>query len=81
MLSTVLGYLVFKGDLFTIKGGPNPGPRQGPCAESGKIVSGTASPYITSGGGGEGDREFGFYRGCWTVNLMCFSISYRWKRF
>jgi hypothetical protein len=24
----VLGYLVFKGDLFTVKGGPNLGPRQ-----------------------------------------------------
>jgi hypothetical protein len=26
-LSTVLGYLMFKGDLFAIKGGPNLGPR------------------------------------------------------
>jgi hypothetical protein len=26
-LSTVLGYFVFKGDLFAVKGGPNPGPR------------------------------------------------------
>jgi hypothetical protein len=24
----VLGYLVFKEDPFTVKGGPNPGPRQ-----------------------------------------------------
>jgi hypothetical protein len=24
----VLGYLVLKGDLFAVKGGPNPGPRQ-----------------------------------------------------
>jgi hypothetical protein len=22
----VMGYLVFKGDLFAVKGGPNPGP-------------------------------------------------------
>jgi hypothetical protein len=28
ILSTVLGYLVFKGDHFAIKKGPNPGPRQ-----------------------------------------------------
>jgi hypothetical protein len=27
-LSMVLGYLVFKEDPFTVKGGPNPGPRQ-----------------------------------------------------
>jgi hypothetical protein len=26
-LSTVLGYLMLKGDLFAVKGGPNPGPR------------------------------------------------------
>jgi hypothetical protein len=27
----VLGYLVFKGDLFTVKGGPNLGPRHRPA--------------------------------------------------
>jgi hypothetical protein len=27
MLSIVLDYLVFKEDLFAVKGGPNPGPR------------------------------------------------------
>jgi hypothetical protein len=27
-LPTVLGYLVLKGDLFAVKGGPNPGPRR-----------------------------------------------------
>jgi hypothetical protein len=26
----VLNYLVFKEDLFAVKGGPNPGPRQVP---------------------------------------------------
>jgi hypothetical protein len=25
---SVLGYLVFKGDIFAVKGGPNPGPHQ-----------------------------------------------------
>jgi hypothetical protein len=28
MLSMVLSYLVFKEDLFIVKGGPNLGPRQ-----------------------------------------------------
>jgi hypothetical protein len=27
-LSMVLDYLVFKEDIVTVKGGPNPGPRQ-----------------------------------------------------
>jgi hypothetical protein len=32
-LSTVLGYLVFKGDLFAVKGGPNPDPHHSLCSK------------------------------------------------
>jgi hypothetical protein len=33
------------------------------------------------GANGEEDREYGFYRGCWIVSSLVFSIFYRWKMF
>jgi hypothetical protein len=38
MLSTVLGYLVFKGDLFAVKVGPNPSPRQALLPAAGNVA-------------------------------------------
>jgi hypothetical protein len=33
-----LGYFVFKGDLFAVKGGPNPGPRQALLPAAGNVA-------------------------------------------
>jgi hypothetical protein len=38
MLSTVLGYLVFKGDLFAVKVGLNPSPRQALLPAAGNVA-------------------------------------------
>jgi hypothetical protein len=38
MLSTVLGYLMLKGGLLAVKGGPNPGPRHIPSSQLSRVA-------------------------------------------